>query len=132
MYIYDLADIMFFIKSLKFSTCKFNILGYVEFSSNPTISVGHNLKHKSGSTNCVMNSYFFCLPKLWNSLPVIDLSHSITSINFKLKNHFWDYFINNFINNNFCTYHYLCTPDNTKRYLDRRLLTETHRVLNPI
>jgi len=108
MYIYDLADIMFFVKAFKSPNDKFNILNFVEFSSGPTRAAGHKLKHKSGTTNNVINSYFFRLPKLWNSLPIIDLSHSITSINFKLKNYFWNHFINNFDSNNFCTYHYLC------------------------
>jgi len=70
MYIYDLADITFFIKSLKFPTRKFNILD----------SAGHKLKHKFGpgsTPNCVMNSYFFWLPKLWNSIAVIDLAYYI-------------------------------------------------------
>jgi len=106
MYIYDLADFMFFVKAFKSPNDKFN---FVEFSSGPTRAAGHKLKHKSGTTNSVINSYFFCLPKLWNSLAIIDPSHSITSINFKLKNYFWDHFINNFDSNNFCTYHYLCS-----------------------
>ena len=36
-------------------------------------------------TNAIMNSYFYRLPRLWNSLPVIDLSQSIEEIKSKLK-----------------------------------------------
>ena len=40
-----------------------------------------------------MNSYFYRLPRLWNSLPIIDLSCSLAVIKFKLKAYFWDYFV---------------------------------------
>jgi len=36
MHIYDLADIMFFIKSMKLPSNKFNIFDHVEFASGPT------------------------------------------------------------------------------------------------
>ena len=114
MYIYDLADIMFFIKSVKFPSEKFNILDYVEFTSGSTRSAGLKLKHnyKSASTNNVMNSYFYRIvrriPRLWNSIPIIDLSYPLTTIKFKLKNYFWNHFIDNFDSNNFCTFYYLC------------------------
>jgi len=80
MYIYDIADIMFFVKALKSPNDKFNILNFMGISSGPTRAVGHKLKLTSGTTNSVINSYFFRLPKLWNSLLIIDLSHSIISI----------------------------------------------------
>jgi len=103
MYIYDLADVICVLhkifKSLgqEFPTHKFNILNFFLVLQD----LQAILKHKSGSPNSVINSCFFHLPKLWNSLPVVDLSHSITSISVKLKNYFWDHFINNFDMNNF-------------------------------
>jgi len=33
--------------------------------------------------------HIFCLPRLWNSLPIIDLTQSFQTIKFKLKNYFW-------------------------------------------
>ena len=59
MYIYDLTDIIFFIK---FPSEKFNILDYVEFGSGHTRSAGVKLKHKTAPTNNMMNSYFYRLP----------------------------------------------------------------------
>ena len=50
MYIYDLADIMFFIKSVKFPSEKFNILSFVEFISGPTRLAGYKLRHMTAST----------------------------------------------------------------------------------
>jgi len=102
---------VFFIKSLKYPNSNFNILNYVQFTSGSTRSAGYKLKHMSAPTNSVINSYFFCLPKLWNSLPIIDLSESIALINFKLKNYFWEHFINNFdhvVIIFVATYHILC------------------------
>jgi len=57
MYIYDLADIMFFIKSVKF---QFKIFDFVEFISGHTRSAGYtNSDTKTASTNSTMNSHFF-------------------------------------------------------------------------
>ena len=108
MYIYDLYDIMFFINSVKSPSDKFNILDYVEFTFGTTRSAGLKLKHKSAPTNSVMNSYFYRIPRLWNSIPVINLSYPLTTIKLKLKKYFWNHFINNFDSNNFCTFYYLC------------------------
>ena len=68
MYIYDLADIMFFVKSVKFPS-KFD---FIEFISGPTTSAGYKLRHKTASTNSTTNSYFFRIPRLWNGLPISD------------------------------------------------------------
>ena len=72
MYIYEISDILFFIKSLKTPTGKLNILNYVSFNTGSTRSSGIKLHHKTAHTNAAMNSYFFRLPRLWNSLPIID------------------------------------------------------------
>ena len=56
----------------------------------------------------MMNSYFYHIPRSWNSIPIIDLSYSLPTIKFKLKNYFWNHFIKNFDSNNFCTFYYLC------------------------
>ena len=82
MYIYDLNDIMLFINSVKSPSDKFNIL---EFTFGTTRSAGLKLKHNSASTNNVMNSYFYRIPRLWNSIPVINLSYPLTTIKLKLK-----------------------------------------------
>ena len=108
MYIYDLADIMFFIKSVKFPSEKFNISNFVEFISGPTRSAGYKLRHVIASKNSVMNSYFYRIPRLWNSLPLIDLSQTFLTIKFKLKNYFWNHFVNNFDSNNLCTFYFRC------------------------
>ena len=108
MQIYEIADIMFFINSINNITLRFNILNYVDFSTGTTRSAGCKLYHKTASTNSVMNSYFYRLPKLWNCLPIIDLSQPPHIIKSKLKRYFWNHFLNNFDNDILCTFHYLC------------------------
>ena len=106
MYIYDLSDILFFfIKSVKFPSETFK---FVEFISGPTRSAGYKLRHMIAFKNSVMNSYFYRIPRLWNSLPLLDLSQTLQTIKFKLKNYFWNHFVNNFYSNNLCTFYFRC------------------------
>ena len=70
MYIYEISDILFFIKSLKTPKDKFNILNYVSFNTGSTRPSGIKLHHKTAHTNAAMSSCFFRLPRLWNSLPI--------------------------------------------------------------
>ena len=50
MYIFELSDIMFFIKSIKFPTDSFNIFNFISFSSSPR-SRGLKLLHSPANTN---------------------------------------------------------------------------------
>jgi len=102
------CQIIFFVKSLRFPNSSFNILDFVTFSTNPTRSFGSKLYHKFSSINLTSNSYFYRLPRLWSSLPVIDTSLPIPVIKNQLKTYFWNYFVNNFDINDNCTLHYLC------------------------
>ena len=107
MYIYEISDIFFFIKSHKAPTDKFNILNYVSFNIGSTRTSGIKLHHKTAHTNAAMNSYFFRLPRLWNSLPIIDHTQSLAVIKQKLKKFLWNHFFANF-DNSPCCFHYLC------------------------
>ena len=59
MYINDLTEIIFFNKSIKFPSEKFNILDYVEFGSGYTRSAGVKLKHKTAPTNNMISELLF-------------------------------------------------------------------------
>jgi len=107
MYIYEIADILFFIKSIKHPSDKFDVLNYVHFSTISTRPASTKLYPKTAHTNSITNSYFYRLPRLWNSLPIIDLSQSLEVIKIKLKNFLWNHFIVNF-DNTPCNFHYLC------------------------
>ena len=59
MYLLDLSDVLFFIKSIKLPSDNFNILHFVSFSSSNTRSSSHNkLNHKYSRSNKIRNSYF--------------------------------------------------------------------------
>ena len=106
---YDLADILFFIKSLKASSDCFNVEDYISFSISNTRSLSY-LKQRHANPKCNIQGHFYfnTLPQLWNSLPLIDISLSIPSIRAKLRDHFWNHFVVHFDSNNVCTYYYLC------------------------
>ena len=59
MYIYDLTDIIFFIKSIKFPSEKWNLAQAIPDQQVYKIEA---------PTNNMMNSYFYRLPRLWNSI----------------------------------------------------------------
>ena len=92
MYILEIADIVFFIKSINNPSDKFNILDFVGFSAGSTRSANTKLYHKTACTNITMNSYFYCLSRLWNHLPIIDLFRPLNEIKLKLKRYFWNHF----------------------------------------
>ena len=71
----QLSDILLFVKS-QFS--HFNVKDYVTFClGNTRSSTFSKLKHTISSSNTVGHFYFNRLPRLWNSLPPIDLKLSL-------------------------------------------------------
>ena len=109
MYILEIQDVLFAIKSLKSPTRNFDINRYITFTQGHTRSSTHNkLKHRLHITNLNRNSYFHRLPRLWNALPVINTNLSIAAIKTKLKKFIWNHFVTHFDDDNHCTYHYLC------------------------
>ena len=109
IYIFDIQDILFVVKSLTSPTRNFNIINHIKFSEGHTRSSAHDkLKHYLHTSSSNRISYFHCLPGLWNVLPVIDINLSIVTIKAKLKNYIWNHFVDHFDDDNHCTYHYLC------------------------
>ena len=109
MYLLELQDIIFTVKSLKYPTKGFNILHHISFSTSNTRSSSNcKLKHLSHTNNYNRHSFFHRLPRLWNAIPVNDLHLSISTIKIKLKEHFWNHFVSNFNNEDPCTFHILC------------------------
>ena len=110
MYIYKLNDIMFFIKSLKSPTDGFKITDYLSFSSDTTRSATiSKLGHKSSRLNTNRHFYFNRIPRIWNSLPPINLSHSTSTTKSKLLEHMWSYFLINFNPDIPCNFHFICS-----------------------
>ena len=113
MYILDFYDILFFIKSLQQSSSYFNINHYITFSHASTRSSTTNkLHHVHTHNNCFCNFYFNRLLRLWNSLPSIDLTKSLSSIKTTIYNYLWNHFKQNFPSTNPCIFHFCCRCTN--------------------
>ena len=108
MYIYELNDLMFLIKTLKFPSSHFDISQYIQFVNHSTRAASaHKLSHHS-ATSSYHNSYFKRIIRLWNSMPVLDLTLSLDSIKIQLIKYLWTNFTVNFISDSPCTFHLLC------------------------
>ena len=82
MYMFELYDVMFLVKSLKNPSPCFRITDYISFSHSSTRSSSTNkLQHIYSRNNYIKNFYFNRLPRIWNGLPPIDLS--LTPHNYK-------------------------------------------------
>ena len=109
MYIFELNDLNFFIKSYKSASSHFNINDYINFRTSITrSSTSHKMIHQCSFSTLLYHFYFCRLPQLWNSLPPIDLTLPTTKIVVFLKTFLWSHFVNNFDSDNVCTFHYLC------------------------
>ena len=109
MYLLELQDIIFAIKSIKVPTKQFNIYDYINFSSATTRSGTSNkmiIPHHIN--NISRHSYFHRLTALWNALPIINFNLSFVQLKSKLKAFLRNHFLTNFDENNNCTLHYMC------------------------
>ena len=85
------------------------LLNYIAFTSNSTISSSFNkLVHPLATTNRIKHFYFNRLPRLWNALPSINLTHSHNTIMGNIRSLFWNHFVDNFDENNLCSFHFCC------------------------
>ena len=89
MYMFELNDLIFFIKSYKSASSHFNINDYINFRTSITkSSTSHEMIHQCSSSTLSHHFYFCRLPRLWNSLPPIDLTLPTTKIVIFVK-HFY-------------------------------------------
>ena len=90
---WPLNDIMFLIESLKFPTDNFDIRDHVTFIRNSTRSgTHHKLAHPRVTSATQGHFYFNRIVRLYNHLPVIDISLPINTIKRRLISYFWAYF----------------------------------------
>jgi len=109
MYLLELQDILFAIKSIKVPTKQLNIYDYINFSSATTrFGTSNKMITSRHINNISRHSYFHRLPALWNALPIINLNLSFVQLKSKLKAFLWNHFLMNFDENNNCTLHYMC------------------------
>ena len=106
---FEIRDIIFFIKCVKTKYAHLNIHDFVTFSTSKTRSSTYfKLRHSKSANIIQSNEYFNRIPRLWNSLPQIDMELSISTLKAKLKKFFWQHFTVNFDPNNACTFYFLC------------------------
>ena len=103
----ELNDILFFVVSIKNPTKSFIVLDYVTFCSGSTrSSASLKLVHCFSRNN--KHFYFNRLPRLWNSLPTIDIHQPMSTIKHKLQLFFWNHFIAHFCPNNPFSFMSMC------------------------
>ena len=105
MYLFELQDILFAIKSIKTPTNQFNIINYISFNSTVTRSGSSNkLTHLHHYMNGQSrHAYFHYLLSRWKTIIIIDLNQSFDVNESKLKKH---NFITIFDDNSHCTLNY--------------------------
>ena len=109
MYTLELQDIIFTVRCLKCPSGDFNLNEYFHFSSTGTrSSAGLKMSHRFAATNSAKHFYFNRLPRLWNSLPPIDISLSVDVIKSQVIKCFYSHFLDNFESNTICRFHFLC------------------------
>jgi len=79
MYLFELQDILFAVKSIKTPINQFCITNYIAFSSRSSAS--NKLIHPRHLNNVSRHSCFHWLLLLWNTMPVTNLNLSFPSSN---------------------------------------------------
>ena len=109
MFWFELADILFLVKSFKCPSTRLKISEYISFSSTKTRSSSFlKLSCHSTKSNLSRHFYFNRVCRLWNALPQIDLSLSFQSVKVKIEEFLWSMFIQRFNPNVPCTFHFVC------------------------
>ena len=86
MYSFELYDIIFVIKSLNNPTSYFDIHNFIEFhSSISRLSQANKLIHHRSSNLITQHFFFNRVLRLWNVLPVIDVTPPTSTLHSRLK-----------------------------------------------
>ena len=105
----EYLDISFMFHCYKDAGGNFDLFSYVSFVHSNTRTANLNkLLHNTPHSTLSSRFYFNRLPRLWNKLPVFDLSQSIDTLCIKLKKFLWSHFLDNFDGNNPCTFSFMC------------------------
>ena len=101
----EVLDILFLVKFLQ---DKNNTITIFKFISFVECSMRAGLKHNYCRASISRHFYFNRVVLLWNSLPVIDLNQSFSSIKCLVLAHLWNHFHKFFDGSNHCKLSYLC------------------------
>ena len=109
MYIFELQDILFTVANLKSSHKDFVLADYVHFSSQDTrSSAGMKMTHHYAPTNSSRHFFYNRIPRLWNSMPPMDLQQSTATIKHQLRDFLFNHFKENFLASSTCSFHFHC------------------------
>ena len=94
MYTFELNEIVFTLKSLKYPSPSFNITDYITFADGNTrsSSSGKMVHVRNNNNNAGRHFFFNRIPRLWNALPSIDLSLSIKMNKTRIYKFLWSHF----------------------------------------
>ena len=82
MYLFELQDILFAVRSLMMPTKQFSITIYISFNSaNTRYATSNKFTYPQHLNNQSRHSYFHRLPGLWNAIPILNLNLSNPSLN---------------------------------------------------
>ena len=100
----------FFVKCLKEQPHNFGVLiNYVTFANSQTpFSSASKLNVNHCRTSSACHFYFNRIVHLWNVNPNIDTSLPFCSINRYMYSFLWKHFLENFDQNNPCTFNFVC------------------------
>lgn len=105
----ELGDLMFFLRSLKAPGGHFDVTRHLHFSNKATRSGIHGkLEHIRSGNTIARNSYFSRIPRLWNSLPPLDLEASLECNKRLLQDIFTHNFLMSFDPTIPCSFHFIC------------------------
>ena len=72
MYTFELNEIVFTLKSLKYPSPSFNITDYITFADgNTRSSSSGKMIHVRNNNNAGRHFFFNRIPRLWNALPLL-------------------------------------------------------------
>ena len=107
------SSLLFFYILSQTSRSQHQYLWFVSFSSQGTHSATHTKLLLNQSSSCKSCHFYYTrLARLWNFLPPLDLSLSLTAIKNRLQRFFWDHFLRCFDPDDVCTFHVLCPCSN--------------------
>ena len=105
MYIYELNDLMFLIKSLNIPIENFDIKDFISFNTSSTRYGSHlKLCHPRASSTNHHHFYYKIMESYASNRYII----TFTCHKANLTKYLWNHFTANFNSDNSCPYHYLC------------------------
>ena len=109
MYIYELNDILFFIKSCKLPSPHFNIHHYITFANSSTRFSEHSkLLHTKSFSNNSRHFYFCRLLRLWDVLPHINVNLALYLSSRKIYTNFSGSILLTIDSCCVCSFHFCC------------------------